>query len=413
MYRKIFEVPTYTLTEEDLRSLIDREVSEGPYLDYKVEEDFKRKRKEVAKDVAACANAYGGYLIYGVKEEGGLPKELVGMNITNPDEAVSSIERSLRDLTEPPIEVHIQPVRLESGRYVIVVEVPRSLNAPHMADGRFYRRSGRSSARMNYVDVRRAFAEKGNVIRKMRERLRQRIADLESGYGPVRWSPWAGAFLYVASIPAFDAGLQRIFGPQDRERVPRLSLFYDARPTNFCADGLLASLGNGEPFVDFALLTPEGELLHGTGPLDKTDLCAPGGEESPRLSAHEVQTMVIELMSKGLSRLGLLGFDPPYYAALVLVRARDYLLIAEGSPEHMEVNTERPIRHPFLLFDQLLLEEDARIVSRPLPQYDRANQERVWRERAARLQPILDRLYQAAGAEYSRIAHALDDAGSS
>ena len=264
---------------------------------------------------------------------------------------------------------------------------------------------------MSYMDVRRAFAEKGDVIRKMRERLRQRIDDLESGYGPVRWSRWPGVFLYVASIPAFDAGLQRIFGPQDRERVPRLSLYYDGRPTRFCADGLVASLGDDEPFVDFALLTPEGELLHGLGPLGKTRFRISTGEKSPRISAHLVQTGVLDLTGENLPRLNLLGFEPPYYVALVLVRARDCMLVTEGSPERMEFGTEGPIYHPFLLFDQLLLDEDARIVGQPLPQ-DRAEAERVWRQRAARLQPILDRLYQAAGAEYSRIAHALDDVGS-
>jgi len=409
MYRKIFGVPTSALTEEDLRSLIDREVSEGPYLDYKREVDLGTKggRKGVAKDAAAFANAYGGYLIYGVEEEGGIPKKLVGMELDDPDRAASTLEHAIRDLTEPAVEVHAQPVRLEDGNYAVVVEVPRSLNAPHMADGRFYRRAGRSSMPMEYMDVRRAFAEKGDVIRKMRERLRQRIADLESGYGPVRWSRWSGIFLYVASIPAFDAGLQRIFGPRDRERVPRLSLFYDGRPTKFCADGLMASLGDDEPFVDFALLTPEGELLHGVGPLNETRLSARVGDDPPRISAKLLQTATIELLSYGLRQLRLLEFEPPYYVALTLVWARGYLLMTKGSPEHMEFSTEEPIRHPFLLFDQLLLEEDARIVSQPLPQ-NRDEAERVWRQRAARLQPILDRLYQAAGAEYSRIAHALD-----
>ena len=139
MYRKVFGVPTSELTEEDLHSLIDREVSEGPHLDYKTKEDFddKAKRKEVAKDAAAFANAYGGYLIYGMVEEGGLPKALVGMKLDDPDRAASAIENSIRDLTEPAVEVHAHPVRLKSDCYAIVVEVPPSLNAPHMADGRF------------------------------------------------------------------------------------------------------------------------------------------------------------------------------------------------------------------------------------------------------------------------------------
>ncbi len=64
MYRKVFDRPVVELTEADLQSLVEREVSEGPYVDYKLEfPSNKDGRKEAAKDVAAFANAYGGYLI--------------------------------------------------------------------------------------------------------------------------------------------------------------------------------------------------------------------------------------------------------------------------------------------------------------------------------------------------------------
>ncbi len=76
MYRKIFDKPLDELTEADIFSLVERSVPEGPHLDYKRElgaKDGKSKdwNKELAKDVAAFANAYGGYLVYGVDEKKG------------------------------------------------------------------------------------------------------------------------------------------------------------------------------------------------------------------------------------------------------------------------------------------------------------------------------------------------------
>jgi len=413
MYRKVFDHPLIELEEEDLLALVRRGVSESLYLDYKRALPKNRDgRKELAKDVAAFANAYGGYLIYGVREEGGVAKEIVGLELQDPDREISALEHAIRDLTEPQVEVHVAPVELSNGRYVLVVEVPRSLNAPHMADGRFYRRAGRSSAPMGYMDIRRAFAERGDVIRKLRERFQQWVTDLERGHGPVEWGPQPSTFLYVASIPALDAGLTRVFGPEDQSRVHRLSVASGAgATTRFAADGLVAHRQDADCHR-FALLTPEGELLHGQG-----QVCIEQASDPPYVLVHDVQTDVLAMLGKNLPGLAALGFDPPYYVALALVRMKGRRLRCENPshPEdpHMPMDpVERVVRRPFVLYDQVLLEEDARVVSQAIGNHQSSEvNERVWRERAARLKPILDRLYQAAGASYSPIAHALDGSG--
>lgn len=410
MYRRIFNQPLVALSEADLQSLVEREVSEGLYLDYKLELPRKKgERKEVAEDAAAFANAYGGYLIYGVREEEGVAREIVGLKDLDPDKAVSALENAIRDLTEPTVEVHTVPIKLASGRFALVVEVPRSLNAPHIADGRFYRRAGRSSAPMGYMDIRRAFAERGDVIRKLRERFQQWVTDLELGHGPVEWGPQPSMFLYVASIPAFDAGLARVFGPEDQARVHQLSVTSgDAADTWFAADGLVAERQDGD-CPRFALLTPEGELLHGQG-----QACIEKAANPPYVLVDSVKSDVLTLLGKNLPRLAALGFDPPYYVALALARMKGRRLRCK-EPPHPEdpyikmAPVERVALRPFILYDQVLLEEDARTVSQAIGSHQSSEaNDRVWRERAARLKPILDRLYQAAGASYSPIAHALD-----
>lgn len=76
MYRKIFDKPLDALTEADIEALRERGVPEGPHLDYKRQLGAKGGKskdwkKELAKDVVAFANAYGGYLVYGVGEKRG------------------------------------------------------------------------------------------------------------------------------------------------------------------------------------------------------------------------------------------------------------------------------------------------------------------------------------------------------
>ncbi len=256
---------------------------------------------------------------------------------------------------------------------------------------------------MDYMEIRRAFSQRGDLVRGMRDRLRRRIEDLEKGCGPVRWEPWAGAFLYVASVPAYDAAAVRVLGPEELRSMQRLRAFATSHPLGHHADGLLAA-EEREEYVDFALMTHEGELFHGVGPLHEYTHCKQYGEEPPCIDAHTIELGVTTMLRKNLPRLESVGFKGPYYLALVLARAGSYRV---GKPKH----AGREIRRGFLLLDQLLLEEDVRaIAGAPSNPYDTEAWQKGTRDVAARLQPVLDRLWQAGGYERSHLAHELDPA---
>jgi predicted HTH transcriptional regulator len=64
---------------EDLNSMITQEVQESLELDYKRSDALKKTdgaKKEISKDVSAFANSAGGTIIYGIEEEGHLPKKI-------------------------------------------------------------------------------------------------------------------------------------------------------------------------------------------------------------------------------------------------------------------------------------------------------------------------------------------------
>lgn len=62
-----------SITEADLQALVDNEVAEDKLTEYKQElpGGGDSQRKEFLYDVTAFANASGGDLIFGVKEQGG------------------------------------------------------------------------------------------------------------------------------------------------------------------------------------------------------------------------------------------------------------------------------------------------------------------------------------------------------
>ncbi len=79
----LFNKPLAEIEENDLQELIDTAVRESKDLDYKesLSVELPSEKKEFLSDVSSFANAIGGYLIYGVKEnkeDSGLPVELCG-----------------------------------------------------------------------------------------------------------------------------------------------------------------------------------------------------------------------------------------------------------------------------------------------------------------------------------------------
>jgi predicted HTH transcriptional regulator len=91
------------LEELDLQALVADQVSEGKTLDYKEklpgygDDD----RKEYLYDVSSFTNAAGGFLIYGMKEEAGLPTELVGISIADVDKEKLRLESMIQDGIQP------------------------------------------------------------------------------------------------------------------------------------------------------------------------------------------------------------------------------------------------------------------------------------------------------------------------
>src|SRR5437899_2362570 len=66
-------------TEDDLIALHKNEVKESITLDYKGSAALQKtdgKKTELSKDVSAFANSAGGTLVYGMIEDGNIPKGL-------------------------------------------------------------------------------------------------------------------------------------------------------------------------------------------------------------------------------------------------------------------------------------------------------------------------------------------------
>ena len=79
--------PLDEIEESDLQALLDNPVPERKRIEYKSElpTDRFKDRKEFLADVSSFANTVGGYLVYRVREEDGMPVEMCGVEVDSVD----------------------------------------------------------------------------------------------------------------------------------------------------------------------------------------------------------------------------------------------------------------------------------------------------------------------------------------
>lgn len=90
--------PLEAVNENDLQALIDNQVREGKTIDYKesLPGNTDSDKKEFLADVSSFANAAGGHLLLGIKEEAGLPVEISGLQGINADAEILRLENTIR-----------------------------------------------------------------------------------------------------------------------------------------------------------------------------------------------------------------------------------------------------------------------------------------------------------------------------
>ncbi len=125
-----------------------KEVSEGWYVDYKVQ---CIKIPDLAKHLSAFANQYGGWLIIGVSEDKNGLRTAAGFPGVDVDD-VEKISREIREASsahsnpvilyeEKIIKGPVAEVGLEEGKAIVIIGIPMSMNSPHIhSSGRIYRR---------------------------------------------------------------------------------------------------------------------------------------------------------------------------------------------------------------------------------------------------------------------------------
>lgn len=323
--------PLESVNETDLQALVVNEIAEGKTIEYKSElpKNSNSDKKEFLADVSSFTNSSGGYLIYGIKEKGGVAKEITGIEITNSIESeILRLETIIRDGIDPRITgMKIQPIKLQNSKLVIIIEVPKSWAMPHMVifqnHSRFFSRNSTGKNQLDVGEIRAAFVLSESFAEKVRIFRMERLSKIVSGETPVPLATAPKMILHIIPFPAFDlsANVDLSFFEDDRDVVIALADL-DNRVGNrrYNFDGfLISSQYQDIPCGSYTQFFRNGNIEY----LDLTfTLLDPNN--SQKLIPRGYERILIKQLPIYMQILQKIGIVPPLLLMLSLIGVEGY-----------------------------------------------------------------------------------------
>jgi len=191
---------------EDIEALIKDGILEDKELEYKssLPGAEQQDRVEFLADVTAFANTVGGQIVYGVRDDSGLPSEIVGIENQALDQAKLRLDDLIRNSVQPKLfGVEFRAIPVTENASVLLITIPRSLAAPHVVSNsrhwRFYGRRSGGKYPLDVQELRTAFVGSENIAERLRQFRAQRLFSMQSNQGPLKLN--SGGLLVLHLLP--------------------------------------------------------------------------------------------------------------------------------------------------------------------------------------------------------------------
>ncbi len=322
----IIQTPTKQISGADLERLRTAGFREGKEIEYKEKLNLandEQKRKFVAS-IASFANASGGELVFGVRAENGVPKELVPLEAFEPDRDILRLRDIIRAHIDPPLfGVEFKEVRLKAG-HALVIRVPRGWHGAHIVtfgdDNRFYARDQNGRVLMNVAEIRAAFTVSEALAERIRRFRAERFSAIRAGEIPLNLEPGPKFVLHLLPLrslePGFRANLHALLAGQSFQPMKGASGRGHTHDVEGC---YVFETIQGHPSFGYSLAFRTGaiEVVHSFigAQLQNRLIPNPGFEED-----------LLTFLPRCIGWLRLAEVEAPVAVALSLLDIKDFIL---------------------------------------------------------------------------------------
>jgi hypothetical protein len=368
-----------TLKEVDekvLAALVANGVCESRTLEFKqdLQVATDEQKAEFLSDVTALANSDGGDIVFGMRAEKGVAKDLVGLRNFAPDGRIGQLENLLRDFVQPRLPgLQVEARALSDGNHALLVRVGRSFAAPHMVRHqgvtRFCGRNSNGKYDLDVQQLRSSFLASEAMSDRLRNFRLDRVNKLISGNGPVALTTSYLIVLHV--LPVVSARPDLRLGTADFQRLMNLKL---PRPMNsgssapsFNMDGLLVTSSWGtDAYNGFVQIFRNGFLESA-----ESQTLNPKEQVGKIIPSVAWEKRMVEVFDGYVNALQGLNLPPPYVASVSLLGVRGFHMYVD--PRHWSA-CGRPVDRDHLLTDEVLIED----ASKPAGKLLRPLFDQIW-----------------------------------
>jgi hypothetical protein len=324
------------ITADHISSLVSERTTERRTLEYKerLPEGSDGAKKEFLADVCSFANALGGDLIFGIRDQRdangratGIPDSAVGLQLANAQAECVRLESMIRDGISPRVPAtQVRTIEVD-GVVVIIVRIGRSWIKPHMVtysgSSRFYSRNSNGKYQLDVQEIGQAFAEQESLGDRLRSWRSERITKLVTGEGPVDLAgprSLLAHFVPESSLVGRKPGLEWAV-PEPKKLNLQPSSLSTSRSWRYNADGFVAYSVN----IDAERKCPSYVQLFRNGCLEYGDgyiLSVGYTDRAGVIPSAAFEKKLAEIFGNGLRWLDLTNVEAPVYFSCSLIGMR-------------------------------------------------------------------------------------------